>query len=419
MADSQNASDLLVNETANATVNGTGRASATREGLIMAYGSLVVMAIAPIIIGSLRSIDFQNAAKKKAKESGEDVEKMSTRDAAMFPVIASGALLGLYLFFTIFSKEYVNLLLSIYFFGLGTLALESLISPLVAPYIPATLQSKTKYRFVFSELKEDVTETKEEEEQEKSEKEQSEKEDNNSSKIDKEENRKNNNNKEEPEKTTAVKPTDLMFVEFSRVDLACLTASAAFGIWYIWKKHWIANNVFGFSFAIKGIEMLSLNSVTNGMILLGGLFLYDVFWVFGTNVMVTVAKSFDAPIKLVFPMDFLERGIFAQNFSMLGLGDIVIPGIFIALLLRFEEKQKQGSRVYFRISCLAYLAGLVLTVVVMHVFNAAQPALLYLVPACLTAPAVVAVLKGEVSALLGYEDHPTEEKKPSEAKKDN
>lgn len=55
----------------------------------------------------------------------------------------------------------------------------------------------------------------------------------------------------------------------------------------------------------------------------GGLFLYDIFWVFGTDVMVTVAKAFDAPVKLLFPRD-----IFAQEsqYSMLGLGDIVIPG---------------------------------------------------------------------------------------------
>ena len=38
-----------------------------------------------------------------------------------------------------------------------------------------------------------------------------------------------------------------------------------------------------------------------GALLLSGLFFYDVFWVFGTPVMVTVAKSLDAPIKLVFP----------------------------------------------------------------------------------------------------------------------
>lgn len=33
--------------------------------------------------------------------------------------------------------------------------------------------------------------------------------------------------------------------------------------------------------------MLSLGSYTIGCILLGGLFFYDIFWVFGTDVMVT------------------------------------------------------------------------------------------------------------------------------------
>lgn len=51
--------------------------------------------------------------------------------------------------------------------------------------------------------------------------------------------------------------------------------------------------------------------------------MYDIFWVFGTDVMVTVAKSFDAPVKLLWP-----KALFAEqlHFSMLGLGDIVIPG---------------------------------------------------------------------------------------------
>jgi hypothetical protein len=41
--------------------------------------------------------------------------------------------------------------------------------------------------------------------------------------------------------------------------------------------------------------------------------------------MVTVAKSFDAPIKLLFPRQWATETT-KMNFSMLGLGDIVIPG---------------------------------------------------------------------------------------------
>ena len=56
------------------------------------------------------------------------------------------------------------------------------------------------------------------------------------------------------------------------------------------------------------------------------------------------AKSFDAPIKLLFPRALVE-GSKTAPFSMLGLGDIVIPGIFVALVLRYDALH--GSK-YFR-----------------------------------------------------------------------
>ena len=103
--------------------------------------------------------------------------------------------------------------------------------------------------------------------------------------------------------------------------------------------------------------MIKLGSFSNGAILLSGLFFYDIFWVFGTDVMVTVAKNFDAPIKLLFPqMDKEGRP------SLLGLGDIVIPGIFVALLLRYDLSRavNKGKSVldadvtFFKVNLLFY-----------------------------------------------------------------
>ena len=37
----------------------------------------------------------------------------------------------------------------------------------------------------------------------------------------------------------------------------------------------------------------------------------------------------------------------ASNHAMLGLGDIVIPGIFIALLLRYDVSLKRSCNFYF------------------------------------------------------------------------
>ena len=60
---------------------------------------------------------------------------------------------------------------------------------------------------------------------------------------------------------------------------------------YYAQKHWLANNVLGLAFSVQGIEFLSLGSVQTGVILLTGLFFYDIFWVFCTPVMVGACFS--------------------------------------------------------------------------------------------------------------------------------
>lgn len=61
---------------------------------------------------------------------------------------------------------------------------------------------------------------------------------------------------------------------------------------YFAEKHWLANNVLGLAFSVQGIEHLSLGAVSTGVILLSGLFVYDIFWVFCTPVMVSVVSAF-------------------------------------------------------------------------------------------------------------------------------
>ncbi|XP_023118849.1 minor histocompatibility antigen H13 isoform X3 [Amphiprion ocellaris] len=335
-------------------LNATAKFVATPEGTALAYGSLVLMALLPIFFGALRSVSCS-----KSKNAADMPETITSRDAARFPIIASCTLFGLYLFFKVFSQEYINLLLSVYFFVLGVLALSHTMSPLMSRIFPASCPNK-QYQLLFTQ---GSGESKEE----------------------------------------------IVNYEFDTKNLVCLVISSVVGVWYLLKKHWIANNLFGLAFALNGVELLHLNNVSTGCILLGGLFVYDVFWVFGTNVMVTVAKSFEAPIKLVFPQDLLEKGLEASNFAMLGLGDIVIPGIFIALLLRFDVSLKKNSRTYFYSSFLAYIFGLGLTIFVMHTFKHAQPALLYLVPACVGFPVIVALFKGELTEMFRYEEASPEE----------
>ena len=93
------------------------------------------------------------------------------------------------------------------------------------------------------------------------------------------------------------------------------------------------------------------------------------------------------------------------------LGDIVI-GIFVALMLRFDAHLKLGSTPYFAPTS-PHVVGLGVTIGVMHFFDAAQPALLYLVPACIGASLLTAAARGEVQTLLNFSVE-----KPKDAKED-
>jgi len=316
----------------------------------IAYSSLLCMALIPIYIGSHKSL------KQKATES------MSSKDAYMFPIIGSVVLFGLYILFKFFNKDIINLLLSGYFLFFGVFALSSTLRPAFVYVFPGLVKKKNPTRISLSPFW----------------------------------------NRKEP-----------IEIKFDGVDVISVIFSGLVGVWYIMHKHWVANNVLGLAFSIQGIAMLSLGSFTTGCILLSGLFFYDIFWVFGTDVMVTVAKSFDAPIKLLFP-----KNLFAEQFqfSMLGLGDIVIPGIFIALLLRFDSKHSQKAKkvfkkTYFNTTFIAYILGLITTMVVMHTFQAAQPALLYLVPFCLGASLITALVNSQLLLLIKYNEEPTNSKK--------
>ncbi|KXX79625.1 Intramembrane protease 2 [Madurella mycetomatis] len=88
------------------------------------------------------------------------------------------------------------------------------------------------------------------------------------------------------------------------------------------------SNAVSVAMCYASFMMLTPTSFLIGTMVLAGLFVYDIVMVFYTPYMITVAKNIDAPIKLVF------NG--SSGVSMLGLGDIVVPGMLMGLALRFD-----------------------------------------------------------------------------------
>ena len=99
---------------------------------------------------------------------------------------------------------------------------------------------------------------------------------------------------------------------------------------------------------------------------------------------------------VVFPVDFLQNGFAGNKFVKLGLGDVTFPGIFIALLLRYDYSQMRRTNLYFNATSSAYILGLVSTFFMGQLYqHTQQPALLYLVPLCLGTTFLLALLRGD------------------------
>ena len=419
--------------------------------------NVVVTATLIVYIGSHRSLRLL-ATEEEGGLSSASKEVMSSSDAAQFPIVGSCALFGLFCAFKYLDKTTVNLILGLYFMVVGTFTLASTISPYFEAQFGMNPKTTKKYGF-----KKDLP---------------------------------------------LIGEVDALF---NTAELISLIPSMIISYQYFKTKHYMLNNFLGISFCVQSISRISIGSYKIGAILLCGLFFYDIFWVFGSeqifgsNVMVTVAKSFDGPIKLLFPknlpgsnvseniaktlvnagnstligkevgsdcLKFIKsvstqlggtdktlematnafafsktggsalgdacvialskvvgplRSTVEGDMSLLGLGDIVIPGLFVSILLRFDGKQakvrgleaeyENFPKPYFHWNIVFYALGLVATLVVMNVFKAAQPALLYLVPACLSASFISAQLQGNFTALWKYSEEEEEENEKGE--KDN
>lgn len=242
-------------------------------------------------------------------------------------------------------------------------------------------------------------------------------------------------------------------------------------------KPWWLTNLIASSFAYSALQVMSPTTFSTGTMLMAALFFYDIYFVFFTPLMVTVAKTLDIPAKLLFPRppgpnDDPDK----KSLAMLGLGDIVLPGIVIGLALRFdlylfylrkqsnralpeeeyseEDKREdelvkvewqpaaggwgerfwttpalseiigkeQGGRfpkTYFHAGLFGYSVGLIVTLGVMQVYGHAQPALLYLVPGVLGSIWGTALAKGDIKLMWHYNEaanEEAEEAKPADSK---
>ncbi|KAG5565832.1 hypothetical protein RHGRI_001670 [Rhododendron griersonianum] len=145
----------------------------------------------------------------------------------------------------------------------------------------------------------------------------------------------------------------------------------------------------GIALIITVLQIIRVPNLKVGTVLLSCAFLYDIFWVFVSkwwfkeSVMIVVARGDKSgedgiPMLLKIPRMFDPWG----GYSIIGFGDIILPGLLIAFSLRYDWLSKKNLRAgYFLWAMIAYGLGLLITYVALNLMDGhGQPALLYIVP---------------------------------------
>lgn len=192
----------------------------------------------------------------------------------------------------------------------------------------------------------------------------------------------------------------------------CIAVSV---IWGVYRNEdqwaWILQDILGIAFCLYMLKAIRLPTFKSCTLLLFVLFIYDIFFVFitpfftksGESIMVEVAAGpsdsyTQEKLPMVLKVPRLNSSPLAlcdRPFSLLGFGDILVPGLLVAYCHRFDILT-QSSRIYFLACTIAYGIGLLVTFVALALMQRGQPALLYLVPCTLLTSLAVALWRKEL-----------------------
>lgn len=184
-----------------------------------------------------------------------------------------------------------------------------------------------------------------------------------------------------------------IFGAVSHLTLALSPFCIAFAVlWAVFRRvsyAWIGQDILGIALIITVLQIIRLPNLKVGTVLLSCAFLYDIFWVFVSkwwfheSVMIVVARGDKSgedgiPMLLKIPRLFDPWG----GYSIIGFGDIILPGLLVVFSLRYDMLAKKKIREgYFLWAMIAYGLGLLITYVALNLMDGhGQPALLYIVP---------------------------------------
>jgi presenilin-like A22 family membrane protease len=181
-------------------------------------------------------------------------------------------------------------------------------------------------------------------------------------------------------------PFFLILYEFGRKvleprkysEIGGLVFSCAVTFLWLFCSNWLVLNVVALLLALPVLAIMSKLTFKQCFLLSFAIVAYDIVSVFGSGIMQEVAVNAEnTPAFLSVPTEFINGP------NMIGLGDIVLPGLTV--MLAFRKARDCALPFLGYASFAGYVIGSIAAGIVCVYFNVAQPATLYLVPAVIGA----------------------------------
>ena len=198
--------------------------------------------------------------------------------------------------------------------------------------------------------------------------------------------------------------------------------------WYLVRDKssyaWVLQDLMGSCLCVLFLSLVRFPNIKVATVLLSLAFFYDIFFVFLSpllfheSVMIKVAtggvpkadatycekypKDKDCQTREELPMLLILPRIndYQGGYTMLGLGDIILPGLLVAFAARYDMATGVPlHKGYFRLMVWGYAVGLMLANLAVYLMETGQPALLYLVPCTLGIFAAVSYREGTLKAM--------------------
>lgn len=188
--------------------------------------------------------------------------------------------------------------------------------------------------------------------------------------------------------------------------------AAALGLWIVWPS-WLTTDILGALLALAMIVACVRLTLNFGFVtlILGALFVHDIISVYITGSMIKMTKASigaaGEPIARMIPSSLISPEALALDAGLsrqLGWGDVILPGILIAIASVFARRHRKMSIAYAAFA--GYGIGLILVVVLLGIMNRMQPALLTLYPCIMAGILFAARRAGLLKALFAFRHKP-------------